>query len=556
MQDLIKIWLEENSKKIKGFIDAKVPFSNLIPTFVQELGDDVDWNIIKKLYEAKLVSHFKKGHPFIKEIMNKDPELLRGTDGRWLSPTTMKPQTKSLELAFRTLPCCQNAELTGRKWKIKTNNIKLRSHISPDHKLPNWPEHRIQSGAPLFYFNNKPEDGIVRVHIPGTKPTKYRQFFKRIMTYDEAWNHLFKSFPGVNRTLIETIIVLRGIAESCQIMAPLLFIDGPSGSGKTTTIKIAAEIFGGKIATTQPHSGGNPEEVQRAIGEHLEKGADIIVLDEWGKGLPKKKLETVSNALLLSDINLTFRALFRGQITVPFNAPVILTNTDIPQYFIDDCQTARRVLGFSLDRKVPDWRITAGSIDGWRLRTEENNAACEVIYSNIIDQKFTSGLTPSEILKTLNRTTNFLSEQHDGDSQIIQKVKELFHLVCTTQTPGRCWRSDLEKKGFKTINKRIQQEDTESTKLSIAFHNIWDPPDYNVPRAISSLDLMEVLNLKCPAKFEIREHGRRVAFRFTSKINSRCKDFKINSELQNFELPNMPEQSEHNFSTNPTFYPN
>lgn len=532
----------ENLNKVYSFVKARVPWNNVEPYFQKEFGDRAKRPVLRAIYEAALVSYYGSDHPYIKPIIYRDPRLLRGTGGQWLSSTTLEPQSDELKLAFRGLPCCQYAKFNEetKEWKVKTDQILLREHIAKKHKLKGWPEYRPQSGAPLYHFHNVPKDDVLRISLPDVKYPKYQIYDEGRMNIEEAWSCLERSFPGVNRTYLETLLILKGVAEACETAPPVLFVDGPSGSGKTVTAMLAAEIIGARAAVTMPHLSADPAKIQRAIGEHLERGCGWIVLDEFGKGLSKRGVEQISNSVLLTESKLDFTALYRGQVTVPFNAPLILTNTSIPEFITEDIQLSRRIRYVSLDRKVPDWRQTAGSVSGWRERTQQNRKVCEVIYSSIIDNWFGPSVEVSQIFDLLEVPT-VLDKFSAEDNKTLQAVKRFFFLVCTQEAPSGGYWVRSGDKGWRTIKAGWDETDD----LKMAWYKIYDKKNkHGVPRAISGLDLASELNLKCPAELKIDTRGQQIAFRFVSKgVKPQSKNFLFNRDL--LEDPgSLPDRSE------------
>ena len=530
--------------KLKGFVKARVPWNNVQPYLKYLFGNRAKPSVLRASYRVALIAEYGIGHPFINPIIYRDPHLLRAPDGQWLSSTTLKPQLDKLELAFRTLPCCQNALFDAEKkeWTIKNDPILLRNHIARQHKLEDWPEYRPQYGAPLYHFHNPPLDGVLRIPCPGSLVPKYRAQTDR-MDIETAWAHLESQFPGISRQYIETLLRLRGIAESYQVLAPVLFVDGPSGSGKTMTAKIAAEIIGGNAVVTMPHLKPSPDLIQRAIGEHLERGCDWLILDEFGKGLSINGQQRISNAVLITDKELTFTALYRGQVRVPFNASIILTNTAIPEFFTQDHQIARRILYISLDHKVPDWRQTAGPVDGWRLRSKRNREVCETIYSTFADEFL--ALNPLSALESIGIPT-VLEKFPPEENNTLRAVKFFFELVCALPAPeAGHWKG---RKDWRTMAKgKVEliegERPTLSQHLALAWYAIRDKETpHSVPRAISGLDLARELKLKCPAELKIQIRGNQIAFRFVNKgISPQSKKFLINSELliDSNSLPNL-----------------
>ena len=534
LQPWSKILGVDSVNKLKGFVEARVPWSNVRPYLEYLLGDRAKTSVLRATYRVALIAEYGIGHPFINPTIYRDPHLLRAPDGQWLSSTTLKPQLDKLELAFRTLPCCQNASFDEEKkeWAVKNDPILLRNHIARQHKLEDWPEYRPQSGAPLYHFHNPPLDGVLRIERPCALVPKYRDLADR-MDIEEAWGYLKNQFPGSSRRYIETLLRLSGIAESCQVLAPPLFVDGPSGSGKTVTAKIAAEIIGGNAIVTMPHLKPSPDLIQRAIGEHLERGCDWLILDEFGKGLSINGQQRISNAVLITDKELTFTALYRGQVRVPFNASIILTNTAIPEFFTQDHQIARRILYISLDHKVPDWRKTAGPVDGWRLRSKRNREVCETIYSTFADEFL--ALNPLSALESIGIPT-VLEKFPPEENNTLRAVKFFFELVCALPAPeAGHWKG---RKDWRTMAKgKVEliegERPTLSQHLALAWYAIRDKETpHSVPRAISGLDLAKELKLKCPAELKIQTHGNQIAFRFGNKgVSPQSKKALVNREL-------------------------
>ena len=534
LQPWSKILGVESVNRLKGFVKARVPWSNVEPYLKHIFGTRAKTSVLRSTYRVALIAEFGVGHPFINPVIYADPYLLRASGGQWLSSTTLEPQTDKLELAFRKLPCCQDALFDNEKkeWKVKNNSILLRNHIARKHKLKDWPEYRPQSGAPLYHFGNPPIDGVLRIERPDVRVPQYRVKTDR-MNMEEAWAYIESQFPGVSRLYLETLLLLRGVAESGQVLAPILFVDGPSGAGKTITAKIAGEIIGGNSVIAMPHLKPSPDLIQRAIGEHLERGCDWLILDEFGKGLSINGQQRISNAVLITDKELIFTALYRGQVRVPFNAPIILTNTAIPEFFTQDHQIARRILYISLDHKVQDWRKTAGSVDGWRLRSKRNQEACETIYSFFAD-KF-ANLDLLSVLKSIKIPT-VLEKFPPEENKALRAVKYFFELVCTLPAPKTGhWKG---RKGWRTMPKgkvvlAEGERPTPAQELALAWYHIRDQETpYSIPRAISGLDLAKEFKLKCPAELKIEPHGNQIAFRFVSKgVPPQSKKFLVNRKL-------------------------
>lgn len=488
----------------------------------------VHWEHAKYIIESKLNIHgryasllYSAGlllHSWPRELSRRvfdvGKNLIRMGD-RW---TNLNGETyKEVKPVLATLPAC----CTIKEGKFLQDKAK-QTIFDQTHDLTQYGYPSVQPiyGIKIFghYLEERILSAIIQTRVLSDESmVKFRPIYRQTNKemVNDAWFHLEKVFPRLNRNYIKLLIAAKGVIEGDVGMPPMIFVEGPTGSGKSISIHLAASICGD--INTEPVWTSNMERLRQAI---VDARGSFVTFNEPFK---EAKRQTKESALALDfALNLTPDSVSHYMYTGPVRLgrmPVIIwTDTKLPDKIRQDAQLARRIICVSLFEEL-DWedRLKSEGISHpkfFRVSSEANAEACNIIVSSVIDEFFQRVITFEDIAKKLG----FNRIKHSMEAEESRSILRLFFdAVCNSPSESNgIFR--LNGNGWKIIRREIESD----------LRNIWVEicdDDFVSSRRCTEVDWRRLLNAHDTVFFECRHQGgNKVAVRF------RCGT-KINKEI-------------------------
>ena len=427
--------------------------------------------------------------------------VVRGAGGVWLDALTFEPISPQVgPEVTRRLPCVLwinedgEAKLDPERHDLLRTNQRLRGldEIIPVRGIPLWSRtgreyaetDRVRATAP---FGPRP-------HWPDAAPDP--------VVIDDFFR---ERFPGIDVSYLRLLIAARAHAESGVGLVPMIATTGPTGSGKTMTVHLAAHVVGDRVEAILHHE---PERLHMAIGDASMRSS-YLLLDEYGKtGVPDQLVA----ALLGLSREFSYRRLYKGQVTVPLNCTLVLTNTEFPESMRASAQLGRRVVLVELTTRGRDWQETCGTGDirAWRGDSEcaamadaMLRLAVEHCGARFVDTARALGFGTLEQNQT---------EVRGGSDVAESLVRDLFAAIEQAEDSAR----PLAGPGWRQITR------DGDAAADLLWAQLCDDPmtrdGFGASRAVSELDLQRVLGTRVPVLLRIRgPHGRRLALRFETR---------------------------------------
>jgi len=352
-------------------------------------------------------------------------------------------------------------------------------------------------------------------HEDDKRQPRYLNASERL-SEDDAFRHIDAIFPGVDRKLIYLLLAGRGCTEHHSGLSPMLFLTGPTGSGKTGHVEIAAAICGDGVNSVKCNK--DSDRFDNKLYMAKSKGA-FVFLDEFfkfSKQSGQTGVEAMENLLLFNPSYLVYM-IHVGSIPLGQLPFFLWADTEIDEGVLKHEQIGRRVYHYRLPGEL-DWKEGLRLCGGKPIKlrnfcSDEVLAACNTILSIVADLFFTGPVTDfSDCAEFLQ-----VAKLRDSDA-IVDKwndARELFKLVCQAKdiTDVNDKRR-FSKKGFKIA----KDNGTCPIYAQLELCELGKP--------LEEGDLKKYLNLKYPAKLEIRKHGSTYALRFVERGGDR-----VNGEL-------------------------
>jgi hypothetical protein len=449
-----------------------------------------------------------------------EPNGLVRYDGFWCDYHGKPVNIEKGSAILRQLPHCNVANVNGT--------------ISPDHVACDWlTQNTDQSvrgyipvtpirGIMLTQFQTLPANKVFTVlnlpELSGEDMQTRRPVYVAANhrgDVDKAWEVLETILPGLDRKLIELLLVGRGCVEHRSGLPPMLFITGPTGSGKTSHMLVAAAIAGDRVSTVKLSR--DADRFYNSILMAKQQGG-FVFFDEFFKHAKQSgqtDVEAMENLLAFTGDNLVY-LIYIGAVPLGQLPLFIWADTEIPQDVQAHEQIGRRVFHYHLNGEL-SWESTLaehgiGEPGNLRLYgTKEVVAACNTILSHVIETYFTTPVTDfAEVAESLEIKRLRDSEAVEDKYTLI---RELFQAVC--DAPAITDASDKKrwsKNGFRVANM------TGACKLYDAFEQCQTDAEKGTIACsmVGETDLVRALGFKYPAKLEVKKHGAKLAVRFVS----------------------------------------
>jgi hypothetical protein len=297
----------------------------------------------------------------LKRVFSPDFDFIRSSSGLWLDDQTQKARVKVSRETFRTLPTGYSV---ARQDKLAESlPIKGYRRLTPIVGLK----------APAIVRPDQPLVDTQTVYIPA----RVTNLAKKRWEIEHAFDLLRYSLPGWNDSLqaaLKTTLVGTMRAQYCPPMPSMVLVTGPTGSGKGAVASLAAGILGRNARKIDMSAG--QVELSMSLGEALEQGEAILVIDEVGK---IGRFWRESSPLLQLTSTIPWRKLHHGHVVTDFRAALVLLGSTLPTSLAGMAELQRRMPVCQLNSQVGDFAsgckslFSCGRFEDLRYVDEETN---------------------------------------------------------------------------------------------------------------------------------------------------------------------------------------
>jgi hypothetical protein len=528
--------------------NAKLVYSALLKSWhlhnVPAAKDDKD----NKVREAK--------EGLIRKALSERVKIVRTASG-WFHDDLKTPvKDRSLNDLLTGLPTLY---FVDQKGKLGVDTVR-RGELNGDAEIYGYPPILPIHGVDLARQAGLIGSGCetVRVEVrAGRHPFRYVEPHDR----GDYEQHFAKYFPGVNLDLVRLGVGALAFAQTNAGEVPMIFITGQSASAKTRHAELAAVACGVEPKVIQFQQ----RDTDRFKSQYC-SAADvggIAIMDEFAKNAGRARADGSDIVAALTGFRsgMTLHRYHVGPATLAYAPPVILTDTDIPQYFREEVQIARRVIHVDLGPGILtnggyDWRQTsrqngASGILDWRDASPDNARACDCLASDVIDRIKASGYGGT--FQGFAATLKFATVQNGtGDGTDPNDVyRDLFDAVCVVARQsdneptdpyftGRGWavvNLDTDTRAVRAFSAAVGEEvgDTRST----AFERY--------KQRLGGVQWGVILDVPA-VELKLKRHGRKVGFKFH---RGPVKGSGLSGTRFNYELLSEQTQSDTDQSANP-----
>ncbi len=367
-------------------------------------GNAIPDNVLRPAYEAVLKAVHGVDNPGVAAAMTAARDIVR-LDGAW-GNLDGNYLSKSAKAIIGSLPATWKIDriddgANPPEWEVEKlateveqftlvekMNLKDRGY-APITLLPGarvWGEKLNYTDARISY--NRPGIEFLSEHGGGRSP-RYVPPSRRMKLAD-ARRHIEASLPGICWPYVEMAIVSKGYAEGNAAQAPFILAHGISQSGKSTAIHLAASIIGDRASEINWVK--DTTRFFQSVAEGVVAGS-FVVLNELFK--MAQIHNTQARASLDPLLNVTkdslYHRMYVGPVALGRLPVMIVTDVELPPEVGYDVQLGRRFINCELPAQRVDWQPTLTPIGGaarYRLHSDENAAACDAVYSSIVDRFF------------------------------------------------------------------------------------------------------------------------------------------------------------------------
>lgn len=325
-----------------------------------------------------------------------------------------------------------------------------------------------------------------------------------------AWGHLERVFPGINRNALYLCLSARGTAEGRIGLPSFIYLSGPSGSGKTSIIKIAAAMLGDFHTE---HVWTNSVERVRQGVLHGKQNGMFVSFDEICKNARKAKVDftvAMDDALNLTPDS-TSHQMYIGPVRLGALPAIFWTDTDVPNELRDSVQLGRRIIHCRLSERM-DWESSlyesgVDQIERLRIAGLEFAEACDTIISEVIDRFF----TVKKDLKTIAKELGYSALIDEVTDETVETLKEFYLAVCQRPmlegSDAKRWRGE----GWKLIELSVPGG------IMDLWEALQDSDNPKTSRRCSEANWPVILRVSAPVEFELQSHGSKLAVRFVKR---------------------------------------
>ena len=203
---------------------------------------------------------------------------------------------------------------------------------------------------PVMHLVDSPEwhSSGERILVPRPVP---RTAYDEPLTLAEAREEMREVLPGVTDQWLDALrlMVVCGLRAQLGLpQLPMLVLTGGSGAGKGALVSAACGILGAPSRKLAPPK--DTAQLSSALGEALESGAPIVLIDEIGKGISWWQQ---CRPLLEIGAEHTWRKLYVGQVCTPVRSGVVIAGSTLPAALETMPEFARRAALIDLRGLLP-----------------------------------------------------------------------------------------------------------------------------------------------------------------------------------------------------------
>lgn len=465
--------------------------------------------ILRQLYQEALLARHGADDPRVMQVFNQDLRVVWTRDG-WADATSLAPIDLDADMAD-SLPHCQRwqpGDEQVRIAKARRSNAKRR----PEGYTPLYP-HR----APLL---REPHQ-MIPVLRPGA-PIRPIALLDGALDEDAAWSQVERSFPGIDRIYLLSLLCACICAECSNGFPPMLCVSGVSGAGKNETITLASSIRGWGF--TRLDASPDAEKTKRTAAAAAQSGERILVYDEFGK---TPHLTSCLSGVLQLGRQIDSRRLYQdGATTIECRSPFVFTSVSYPSSLLASAEFGRRVYHIHLHRKV-DWQKSGhGDTAAWRDRTTTNSHAANALLTIAYRRCAQRGFVFEEVAPELG-----LERLRDTNSSYQPDVMRQLYRYLRNEEGDRVLISNVAcmEAGW---------ADGQAGRLRALIEMLVPPDDQQarwwreqVKRQLEGLPWNDVLGIEMPLKCDVRVHGARMGVRFMEVRPALKGRHRVNEDL-------------------------
>jgi hypothetical protein len=350
----------------------------------------------------------------------------------------------------------------------------------------------------------------------------------------------------VSLLAMRALLVSIGCAEAGKGRVPVLWLTGDTGSAKTTHVDIIASMLGeDKIDIFALLE--QKDRLNQVYGTSLERSR-CIMFDDFAKEVDLYGF--IQNFIIHLHSTHTYHGMYKGALTVPIRAPIILTDRNTPGYFLRDLQFGRRVHILPLQGRIKiGWDTIGHYAKGWWKSSPEMREAANSFFSYVVDEFFPEG-SPASIDNAMATLGIARVSEFNNDMSEVDTVRELTHAfayeLCRVYATQRQTAEEQSRERFTFRGAVFVDTTVQTSTLSrIAAHlfnsrNIrrqeWAALDRILADHAGTLH--EVLGLDGPCYFHGRQVGGRIYVALHPQVTGhRARSKKVNHHLWNVWPP-------------------
>lgn len=406
------------------------------------------------------------------------------------------PQAKSCD---RVGNLTDNIE--AREWLVQAINLSPRGYI------PVTPVH----GFHFTKWQELPDDKLFvplrNETIPDDRQPKYLADRNRV-SLSRAWGELEAIYPKLDRKLVTLLLVARGCIEHRAGLPPMIFLTGPTGSGKTSHVMLAANIAGDSLGDVQLNRDTNRFNNELMTAK---RQSGFVFFDEFfkfAKQAGMTNIQAMEQLLGFKEDKLVYM-IYVG--AVPFGPlpALIWADSEIPREIQGHEQIGRRVFCHRMAGELA-WEEPLAASGISEVRYTRTRADMDVIramntvLSHIIDEYFLTSVTDfASVADQLG-----FKRLRDGEAVEDKRdlIREFYVAFCNAPAP-----SDSDAKRFGK-NAKTFRIDGVPSPLQTCLAALQLPDEMNTIecRALAEADVTKVLDLKSPARFQLKRHGQTI----------------------------------------------
>ena len=419
---------------------------------------DLDTDISRVAYGAAIKA--AHGIDGVSGLFLDDIEDIARVGDSWVNieSSYTYPDKDCLKTLIAAFPHCKYLDQNG---DLKVSQTKV-AYLRQGHNLADrgYRGLRIVHGYRLA-ARHLPHslDTFVPVVAEELRGQKYAPRYSRAMSVSEAERVIEEVFPGVDWSVVRTLICAAGCAQETMLGEhPMMFLSGCSASGKTTHCKIASGIIGSAVSEVTY----NPDDAQ--LKRSVKRGAEtaaLVVANEFVKDscrmLRRRDPRAAFEPLLTLTPTTAVHVLFVGPRNLGRLPPLIITEPEFPAEIADYTQVARRLRYKRISNSKKSWSeiwgrlgLESDKIHLFRKLSDRVATAADVILSDVIDNCFGTPMTWNDLadMHGAKKVT-----EHDDMRSPDPSLRRLFAYCCTLTEETEPKFVSLHGSGFRQIHK-------------------------------------------------------------------------------------------------------